>query len=115
MQQHAIRNSKIGCSLQIANCILMVFQHKVKGVVFLVGSKIRLLRKDRQLSQGKLAEKAGITKAYLSQIENDKRSASVKTLSHIAKAMAFRLLRYLMKAYSIFRSIAETENRRMTE
>ena len=60
----------------------------MEEVVFLVvGHKIRLLRISRQLSQEKLAKKASIAKAYLSQIENDKRNASVKTLSSIADAM----------------------------
>jgi len=52
-----------------------------------IGRKLKTLRKKYRLSQDKLAERAGITKAHLSLIENKKRSVTVKTLRKILEVM----------------------------
>jgi transcriptional regulator with XRE-family HTH domain len=48
------------------------------------GSVIRTIRISRNVSQGRLAGELGISAAYLSQIENDKRMASRAVLGRIA-------------------------------
>jgi len=52
-----------------------------------IGRKLNTLRKKYRLSQDQLAERAGITKAHLSLIENNKRSVTVKTLRKILGVM----------------------------
>lgn len=50
----------------------------------LVGKNIRLLRKQASLSQEELAFRAGIDRAYLSQIENGHRNISLMLLTQLA-------------------------------
>lgn len=48
---------------------------------------IRLWREHRGLTQQELADRAGISKPYLSQIESGKRQGTVETLAAIARAL----------------------------
>jgi DNA-binding XRE family transcriptional regulator len=50
-------------------------------------SPIRLWRDHRGLTQQALADRAGISKPYLSQIESGKRQGTVETLAAIARAL----------------------------
>ena len=50
-------------------------------------SPIRPLRKWRKLTQEELAEKAGITQAYLSELETGRKVGNVATLRSIASAL----------------------------
>ncbi len=50
-------------------------------------SSIRLWREHRRLTQQELADQAGISKPYLSQIESGKRQGTVETLAAIARAL----------------------------
>lgn len=52
-----------------------------------IGRRIKKLRIDRNLTQEALAQEAGLTKGYLSKIENSKNSPPVSTLISLAKAM----------------------------
>ena len=52
-----------------------------------IGGTIKKIRKHKNLSQGKLAEKVGITNSYLSSIENNKVNCSMDTLQTIAKKL----------------------------
>ena len=53
-----------------------------------VGPKIKQLRKDEGLSLNKLAETAGVSKAYLSQLENyPNKQPSAEVLLKIASAL----------------------------
>ena len=59
-------------------------------VVFAIldgGNPIKVWREFRDMSQQQLAEIAGISKPYLSQIENDKRSGTTEVITAIAKAL----------------------------
>ena len=49
-----------------------------------VGGNIKKLRKARGLSQFDFAKKIGISRNYVSELERDKRSPSVRTLKSIA-------------------------------
>jgi len=50
-------------------------------------SPIKLWREHRNLTQQELAERAGISKPYLSQIETGKRQGTFETLSAIASSL----------------------------
>ncbi len=61
----------------------------VEVVRAIVGGEhpIRAWRRYRKLTAEKLAEKAGIARAYLSQIEGRKRKGTIEVLRQIAKAL----------------------------
>ncbi|ABA89027.1 antitoxin, XRE family [Syntrophotalea carbinolica DSM 2380] len=50
-------------------------------------SPVKLWRDYRSLTQQELADRAGISKPYLSQIESGKRQGTVETLAAIARAL----------------------------
>lgn len=52
---------------------------------------IAVWRNYRQLTQGALAQAAGISPAYLSQLESGARQGSTETLSRIAQALNLTL------------------------
>ena len=52
-----------------------------------IGWHIKKLRLERNLTQEALAEQAGLTKGYLSKIENSKNAPPVSTLINLAKAL----------------------------
>lgn len=54
-------------------------------------SPVRLLREYRGLTQAQLAEKAGIARAYLTQIETGKRDGTFKTMRALAEALSVPL------------------------
>lgn len=54
-------------------------------------SKVTVWREHRGLAARELAQKAGITQAYLSQIETGKRDGTVSTMKKIAQALSITL------------------------
>lgn len=52
-----------------------------------VGQNIKKIRKERRETQQKFAESLGISRTYLSDIENDRTSLSNKNLNKIAKKL----------------------------
>ncbi|MCF8082882.1 MAG: XRE family transcriptional regulator [Deltaproteobacteria bacterium] len=52
-----------------------------------IGGRIKKLRIERMLTQEALAQEAGLTKGYLSKIENSENSPPVSTLLTLAKAL----------------------------
>jgi len=54
-------------------------------------SAIKLWREHRGLTQQELANQAGISKPYLSQLETGKRQGTVETLSAIARSLGVPL------------------------
>jgi len=55
-----------------------------------IGERIEELRKDKNLTQEKLAEKAGLHRAYFWDIENG-RNISIKTIYKISQALGVNL------------------------
>ena len=55
------------------------------------GNPIKIWRAYRELSQQELAEKAGISVPYLSQLEGGKRKGSLEVLSSLAKELGISL------------------------
>jgi transcriptional regulator with XRE-family HTH domain len=53
----------------------------------LLGARIREIRKSRQLSQERLAEKVGVEPKQISRIEGGKSSPSMDTLESIAREL----------------------------
>ena len=51
------------------------------------GSRLRLLRKEANLTQRTLAEAAGINPKYLSEIERGTKNATIDTVASIARAL----------------------------
>lgn len=60
-----------------------------------VGERIRHRRTELGLTQDDLSQKAGISKSFLSDVENGKRSIGAETLFDLGRAMAVSL-DYLM-------------------
>jgi transcriptional regulator with XRE-family HTH domain len=58
-----------------------------------IGKNIKALRLSRKLTLEAVAGKAGLTKGYLSKVENSKKSPPVSTLIVIAKALGVTLSR----------------------
>ena len=52
---------------------------------------IRVLRKHRGLTQAELAAEVGITQAFLSEIENGRKTGTTETLKSLARALAVPL------------------------
>ena len=52
-----------------------------------IGLKITLLREERGLTQEKLAELAGLHRAYIGQIERGEKNIGLRNLEKIAKAL----------------------------
>ena len=61
-----------------------------------VGERIKKRRTDLGWTQDQLAQKAGISKSFLSDLENGKRSVSADNLLDIARVLSLSL-DYLMK------------------
>ena len=55
------------------------------------GKAIKLTRIDKEMLQMNVAEKAGISVSFLSDIENGKSAPSIKTLSKIADALGVNI------------------------
>lgn len=76
-----------------------------------IGSKIRKLRKDKNLTLKNLAKETRISSAMLSLIENDNSSPSLRTISKLAKYFNVGLSSLFHNEdnkmrYSIFRNIS---------
>lgn len=56
-----------------------------------IGDKIKQERREGGLTQSELAEKVGISRNYISDLENNRYVPSVKTLSKIASVLRIDL------------------------
>lgn len=63
-----------------------------------LGSVLRLKRKERKMTLKNVAEKAGISEGFLSQIENNVNSPSVDTLMNICAAIGCNAAEVIEKA-----------------
>jgi exopolysaccharide biosynthesis polyprenyl glycosylphosphotransferase len=63
----------------------------------MVGGTIRRRRRDRNLTLSAVAELTGLNVGYLSQVENDKASPSLETLSALADAMDVPIAWFLLE------------------
>ena len=58
------------------------------------GKKVREIRKDRGISQEKLAELAELDRTYVSEIENGKRNVSIETMYKIGEALKIPVFKF---------------------
>ena len=56
-----------------------------------LGNRIRILRKERNLSQEKLALLAGIDRAYFQKVERGRKNASIEVINKIAIGLGISL------------------------
>ena len=60
-----------------------------------IAEKIRLIRKEKGISQEELAFKAGLNRAYVGYIERGERKPSVDTLAKLAKSLKVKLSEFV--------------------
>lgn len=58
-------------------------------VLAVLGQNVRRRREARELTQEKLAEKAGLDPTYISGIERGLRNPGIKNVARLAKALGF--------------------------
>lgn len=76
-----------------------------------LGQKIRQLREEKRLSLNGLAEEAGISKAYLSQLENDvSKQPSAEILLKIASALGITIADLLDQPVRVYAEDFEDED-----
>jgi transcriptional regulator with XRE-family HTH domain len=56
-----------------------------------LGNRIRTLRKQRGWTQVEMAEKVGIDRSFLADVERGKRNVSILTLFHISEGLGTTL------------------------
>ena len=66
-----------------------------------IGPQVRRLRRERGLTLARVAERSGLNVGYLSQIENDKASPSLESLTALATAMEVPITWFLVESGSV--------------
>lgn len=61
----------------------------------IIGDRLRLLREEKNLSQGDIEMRTGLLRSYLSRVENDHTIPSLETLEKIARALGMQLYQLL--------------------
>jgi transcriptional regulator with XRE-family HTH domain len=56
-----------------------------------IGERLRLLREEKQLSQGDMEERTGLIRCYISRVENGHTVPNIMTLEKLAKALEIPL------------------------
>jgi transcriptional regulator with XRE-family HTH domain len=74
-----------------------------------LGRAIQALRAERGLKRQRLAEDAGVSYAYLAEIENGKKEPSTRVLDAIARALRIRLPELMEVAESLQAMVEEKE------
>jgi len=62
-----------------------------------LGDRIRARRKELRLSQSELAEQAGVTASFVSQVERDVTSPSIDSLYRISQALKVPVFHFLLE------------------
>jgi transcriptional regulator with XRE-family HTH domain len=75
------------CLLQLAALVSVDDVQKSAGLTHDIGEFIRELRRGARISLRELAERAGVSNPYLSQIERGLRKPSAEVLAQIASAL----------------------------
>lgn len=79
-----------------------------------IGNAIRVIRTQKGVSQKDLAAQAAITPSFLSLVESDKRSASIKVIERIAAALEVPAEVLIWEAVELPPTLSE-KDRRMCE
>ena len=67
----------------------------------MLGEKVRIIRKQANISQTRLSQKAGIACSTLCDIEKNRMNPSLKTLEKIATALNVPLAGFFMPSNSV--------------
>ena len=68
-------------------CVPTSSKHSRDATLLALGNAIRERRRERKLTQEELAEKAGMDRSYLGQVERGENSVALHPLVEIAKAL----------------------------
>ncbi len=60
----------------------------------MIGERLKLLRKEKNLSQGDIEERTGLQRCYVSRVENGHTVPSVETLQKMAGALEVPLYKF---------------------
>jgi transcriptional regulator with XRE-family HTH domain len=77
-----------------------------------IGPQVRRLRHERGLTLARVAERSGLNVGYLSQIENDKASPSLESLTALAGAMEVPITWFLVESAPPPRVVRFSKRRR---
>jgi transcriptional regulator with XRE-family HTH domain len=61
----------------------------------IIGERLRLLREEKNLSQGDIEQRTGLVRSYISRVENGHTVPSVETLEKFARALDMQLYQLL--------------------
>ncbi|HCD18965.1 XRE family transcriptional regulator [Macrococcoides caseolyticum subsp. caseolyticum] len=73
-----------------------------------IGNTIKTIRKQRKMTQQQLADQMGISRSYLSDIENGNKNPSAKTLEKLAKKLNVSIT-YLTTGMKTLNDLTEDE------
>lgn len=73
-----------------------------------IGDNIKFIRKERNLTQDELAKKMCISRSYLSDIENNRKNPSSKTIESLADKLGVSMS-YLLEGKKTLRDLDENE------
>lgn len=62
-----------------------------------IGERIKGFRKEKGLTQQELAKSTGLSRSYLSDVENNRKNPSIRTVESIAKKLNTTLCELLCK------------------
>jgi transcriptional regulator with XRE-family HTH domain len=79
-----------------------------------LGPRIRLLRQARHVTLRALAERAGVTESFLSQVEREVTSPSIASVQRIARALDLGIADLFVDEPPTSRLVRRTERRRIT-
>lgn len=64
---------------------------KTKSIVILFGERVRELRKEKEISQEELADRAGVHRTYIGMIERGEKNITIVNIQKIAKALGIQI------------------------
>jgi transcriptional regulator with XRE-family HTH domain len=65
----------------------------MEGQVMIIGERLRVLREEKNLSQGDIEKKTGLLRCYVSRVENGHTVPSIETLEKMARALEVPMYR----------------------
>jgi transcriptional regulator with XRE-family HTH domain len=78
-----------------------------------LGPRIRSLRKARRVTLRELAERAGVTESFLSQVEREVTSPSIASVQRIARALDLGIAELFVDEAPLGRVVRRSERRRI--
>lgn len=77
-----------------------------------IGENLKLIRKQKKQSQTLFAKSLGISRTYLSDLENDRKSPSIETVTKIAEKLNISTL-YLLEGKKTFEDLSIEDQTRL--